>query len=98
MHIQFKKYQVYRALAYLLSRICLPIYTSGTRITRGIRKLSYYWPWFGRDITFNAGAHQQMAKAIDIYHVKISNKSTLGMSFNRLLNQNYPGIHYQFKF
>jgi hypothetical protein len=50
------------------------------------------------DLTFKELAHHQMGKAIDIYNVKISSKSTLGLSFNRLLDHNYPGLSYQFKF
>jgi len=50
------------------------------------------------NLTFNALSHHQMAKAIDIYNLNISNKSTLGLSINRLHDQNFPGLTYRLKF
>jgi hypothetical protein len=102
---KFKKLQIYRVLIYVPSVVYLfaNVHFGGRRgySTRGMDTETFLLLATGGlagDITFNAMAHQQMAKAIDIYNVKISNKSTLGLSFNRLLNQNYPSLRYQFKF
>jgi len=100
---KFKTFQVLRGVAYIPSLIYLFTNANfgGRRPTRGISSETFLLLWAGglaADITFNALSHHQMGKAIDIYNVKISNKSTLGLSFNRLLDQNYPGISYQFKF
>src|SRR5882757_6599922 len=101
----FKRYQVYRVLVYIPSFVYLlaNVHFGGRRgySTRGMDAETFLLLAVGGlagDITFNAMAHQQMAKAIDIYNVKISNKSVLGLSFNRLWNHNYPGLNYQFKF
>jgi len=102
---KFKRLQIYRVLVYIPSFVYLlaNVHFGGRRgySTRGINTETYLLLSVGGlagDVTFNAVAHRQMAKAIDIYNVKISNKSTLGLSFNRLLNQNYPSLHYQLKF
>jgi len=100
---KFKTLQVFRGLSYIpgLLYLFLNANVSGRHGTRGIQSETLLLLWVGGlagDITFNALSHHQMGKAIDIYNVKISNKSTLGLSFNRLLNQNYPGLSYQFKF
>jgi hypothetical protein len=50
------------------------------------------------DLTLNLLSHHQMAKAIEIYNFRISGKSTLGLSFNRLPNKNFPSFTYEFKF
>ena len=103
---KFKKFQAYRILVYIPALVYLftnAHFGSGRRgyTTRGVNTETFLILVAGGvagDITFKEFAHQQMGKAIDIYNVKISNKSTLGLSFNRLLNQNYPGLTYQFKF
>jgi len=102
---RFKRLQVFRVFAYIPSIVYLltNAHFGGHRgySTRGVDSETFLLFWLGglaADISFNAASHHQMAKAIDIYNVKISNKSTLGLSFNRLLNQNYPGLSYQFKF
>jgi hypothetical protein len=100
---KFKTFQVLRGIAYIPSLVYLLTNANfgGRRPTRGISSetfLLFVAGGVAADITFNAISHHQMGKAIDIYNVKISNKSTLGLSFNRLLNQNYPGLSYQFKF
>src|SRR6478736_2193816 len=100
---KFKTFQVLRGIAYIPALIYLFTNAnySGRRPTRGVSSQTFLLFAAGGlagDITFNALSHHQMGKAIDIYNVKISNKSTLGLSFNRLLNQNYPGLTYQFKF
>ncbi len=103
---KFKRFQVYRiftyipALAYLLTNAR---FGSGRRgyTTRGINTETFLLLTIGGvagDLAFKELAHHQMGKAIDIYNVKISGKSTLGLSFNRLLNHNYPGLSYQFRF
>ena len=100
---KFKTYQALRVVAYIPGLVYLFTNANygGRRPTRGISSETLLLLWVGGlagDITFNALSHHQMGKAIDIYNVKISNKSTLGLSFNRLLNQNYPGLSYHFKF
>jgi hypothetical protein len=102
---KFKRFQVYRIFVYIPSIVYLFTYVGSSRrgyAPRGHNQAETYWILLAvgvaGDITFNELGHHQMAKAIDIYNVKISNKSTLGLSFNRLLNQNYPSLSYQFKF
>jgi len=100
---KFKTFQVLRGVAYIPGVVYLLTNANfgGRRPTRGISSETFLLLWAGGlvgDITFNALSHDQMAKAIDIYNMKISNKSMLGLSFNRLLNQNYLGLSYQFKF
>lgn len=102
---RFKRFQVFRVFAYIPAIVYLltNAHFGGRRgySTRGIESETLLLFWvggFAADMTFNAMSHHQMAKAIDIYNVKISNKSTLGLSFNRLLNQNYPGLSYHFRF
>jgi hypothetical protein len=100
---KFKTFQALRGVAYIPALIYLFTNANfgGRRPTRGISSETFLLFVVGgvaADITLNALSHHQMAKAIDIYNVKISDKSSLGLSFNRLLNQNYPGISYQFKF
>ncbi len=100
---RFKRFQVLRGIAYIPGIVYLLVNANfgGRRPTRGINSQTFLLLWAGglaADITFNAMAHHQMGKTIDIYNVKISNKSTLGLSFNRLLNENYPGLSYQFRF
>ncbi len=50
------------------------------------------------DITFNAMAHHQIGRAIDIYNVQIAEKSSLSMSVQPLPNQNSVGLTYHFRF
>jgi len=100
---KFKTFQALRIVAYIPSIVYLLVNANfgGRRPTRGINQETFWLLWGGgivTDLTFNAISHGQMGKAIDIYNVKISNKSSVGLSFNRLLNQNYPGLTYQFKF
>jgi len=100
---KFKTYQALRVVAYIPGIIYLFTNANfgGRRPTRGLTSETFLLFVAGGvvgDITFNALSHHQMGKAIDIYNVKISNKSSLGLSFNRLLGQNYPGLSYQFKF
>jgi hypothetical protein len=100
---RFKRFQILRGVGYIPGIVYLLVNANfgGRRPTRGINSQTFLLLWAGglaADITFNAMAHHQMGKAIDIYNLKISNKSTLGLSFNRLLNQNHPGVSFQFKF
>jgi hypothetical protein len=100
---KFKTFQALRGAAYIPGLVYLLTNANfgGRRPTRGINSETFLLLWAGGiagDITFNALSHHQMGKAIDIYNVKISNKSILGLSFNRLLNQNYPGLSYRFTF
>ena len=100
---KFKTFQSLRIVAYIPSIVYLLINANfgGRRPTRGINQETFWLLWGGglvTDLTFNAISHGQMGKAIDVYNIKISNKSTLGLSFNRLLNENYPGLSYRFKF
>jgi hypothetical protein len=100
---KFKTYQTLRFLAYIpgIVYVLANANFGGRRPTRGISTDTFVILWvggFAADITFNALGHREMGKAIDLYNVKISDKSSLGLSFNRLLNQNYPGLTYQFKF
>jgi hypothetical protein len=100
---KFKTFQVLRGVAYIPGLVYLFTNAnfSGRHGTRAVQSETLLLLWaagLAGDITFNALGHYQMGKAIDIYNLKISNKSTLGLSFNRLLNQNYPGLSYQLKF
>jgi len=103
---KFKRLQVYRVFVYIPALVYLftnAHFGSGRRgyNTRGVSGETFLVlavVGVAGDLTFKELAHHQMGKAIDIYNVKISNKSTLGLSFNRLLDQNYPGLSYQFKF
>jgi hypothetical protein len=102
---RFKTLQTFRVFVYIPAIVYLltNAHFGGRRgyNTRGIDSETFLLLGLGglaADITLKAAAHHQMARVIDIYNVKISNKSTLGLSFNRLLNQNYPGLTYQFKF
>src|SRR6478736_1876674 len=87
---KFKTFQALRVVAYIPSIVYVLANGNfgGRRPTRGINSETFWLLWGGgliADFTFNAISHGQMGKAIDIYNVKISNKSTLGLSFNRLL-------------
>jgi hypothetical protein len=103
---RFKRLQVLGGLAYLPALIYLfsNNHLSGGRYGYRSRKADYrtYLELLAGgivvNITMNELAHHQMAKAIDIYNIQISDKSTLGLSFNRLNLQNYPGITYHLKF
>jgi len=100
---KFKTFQALRVVAYIPGLVYLLTNAnfSGHRPTRGINSETFLLLWVGglaADFTFNALSHHQMGKAIDIYNVKISDKSSLGLSFNRLLDHNYPGLSYQVKF
>ncbi len=50
------------------------------------------------DVAFNAMAHQQMGKAIDIYNLQIANKSSLGLHINPLHKQNSIGLSFHLTF
>lgn len=103
---KFKTFQVCRVFAYMPALVYLLTnahFGSGRRgyTTRGINTETFLLLAIGGvagDLTLKELAHHQMGKAIDIYNMKISNKSTLGLSFNRLLNHSYPGFSYRFKF
>src|SRR6478752_5769000 len=78
---KFKTFQVLRGVAYIPGLIYLLANGNfgGRRPTRGISSETFLLIMAGgvaADITFNALSHHQMGKAIDIYNVKISNKST----------------------
>ncbi len=100
---KFKTFQVLRGVAYIPAIVYILTNANfgGRRPTRGLTSEKFLLFWAGGlvgDITFNALSHHQMGKAIDIYNVKISGNSTLGLSFNRLLDQKFPGLSYKFRF
>lgn len=103
---KFKKLQRFRFIAYLPSLVYLFSsihYGGGHRgySTKSVTTKTFVLLAAGGlavDITVNSLSHNEMAKAIDIYNLQIAEKSTLGLSLNRLPNQSFLGLNYYFRF
>jgi len=102
---KFKTYRVLGALCYLPSLVFLLTnnhLNSGHYGYRGRNDAANYallvvGGTLG-NIVFNEVGHHQLNKAIDIYNIQIAERSTLGVSINRLPNDNLAGLSYSLRF
>lgn len=102
---KFKTYRVLGALCYVPSLVFLFTnnhLNSGHYGYRGQNDAANYAllvvGGVVGNVAFNALGHRQMDKAIDIYNIQIAERSTLGISLNRLPNANWAGLSYGLRF
>lgn len=103
---KFRKYRALGALAYLPSLVFLLTndhlrgghygFRSRNSDTRTL--LFLVAGGIGGNVAFNALGHRQLNQAIDLYNIQIAEKSTLGISLNRLPRANLLGLSYSLRF
>ena len=98
---KFKKYQVLQSVTFLPALIYLFTYDHrGYRSRNGFVNTYLLLAGGGLagSIAFNALAHHQMSKAIDIYNFKIAEGSSIGLTINSLPERNFACVSYTYKF
>lgn len=99
---KFKKFQALRSVAFLPAFIYLFSYDHprGYRGRNGFANTYLLLTAGGLagSVAFNALAHHQMSRAIDIYNLKIAEGSSIGLTINSLPQRNFASLSYTFKF